>query len=208
MFTSTTILIFICSSVLLTLAPGPDIIFTMTQGITKGKKVGVLTAIGLTLGNSVHTIAAAFGLSIVFRTSLIAFILFKILGGVYLLYLAYKAYRFRKAPISINISNNIDTKYIVAKGFLMNVLNPKVALFFLAFLPQFVNYNIGSIPIQMVILGLIFMLQVAIIFSSIGYFSGYFGDWVMKRPKISENLNLISSVIFLLLAIKLLTASK
>lgn len=202
-------LLFITSSILLILASGPDIVFTITQGITNGRKAGFITAIGLCLGNSVHTMAAAFGLSVIFKTSELAFVLFKTFGALYLFYLVLKAIKHRNDPLVANTDNNaVNHRGLLLRGFFMNVLNPKVALFFLAFLPQFVNPEYGNIPLQMILLGFIFMILVAIIFGSIGYFAGSLGDWILKKPGFAKILNLASATIFCGLGIKLITSRR
>ncbi len=170
MFSLASLLVFITSSIMLILAPGPDIVFTITQGVTNGRKAGFFTAMGLCLGNSVHTMAAAFGLSIIFKTSEVAFVLFKTLGALYLFYLAFQAVKHRNDPLVVNQDkSNVKHSSLLMRGFFMNILNPKVALFFLAFLPQFVNAQYGNIPLQMITLGLIFMVLVALIFGTLGY---------------------------------------
>lgn len=209
MFSLSVLLMFIGSSILLILAPGPDIIFAVTQGITNGRKAGFLTAMGLCLGNAVHTLAAAFGLSIIFKTSEVAFLLFKTFGAVYLFYLAYKAIKHRNDPLAVNKADReVNHRSLVFRGFFMNVLNPKVALFFLAFLPQFVNPEYGNVPFQMILLGLMFMILVAIIFGSLGYFAGSFGDWVLKKPGFSKWMNLASATVFGALGLKLITSRR
>lgn len=209
MFSLSVMLLFITSSILLILAPGPDIIFAVTQGITNGRKAGFFTALGLSLGNAVHTLAAAFGLSIVFKTSEVAFLLFKTFGALYLFYLAYKAIKHRNDPLHVNTADKeVNHKRLILRGFFMNVLNPKVALFFLAFLPQFVNPQYGNVPLQMILLGLTFMLLVAIIFGSLGYFAGTFGDWVIKKPGFSKMMNLASATVFCALGLKLITSRR
>lgn len=209
MFTTSTLLLFITASILLILAPGPDIIFTITQGITNGRKAGFFTAIGLCLGNSVHTMAAAFGLSVIFKTSQVAFVLFKTLGALYLFYLAYQAIKHRNDPlVENNEENKVNHKDLLLRGFFMNVLNPKVALFFLAFLPQFVNSEYGNIPFQMILLGLIFMVLVAIIFGALGFFAGSFGDLILKKPNFAKTMNWASATVFLGLGVKLLTSRR
>ncbi len=209
MFSLSVLLLFITSSILLILAPGPDIIFAITQGITNGRKAGFFTAMGLSLGNSVHTLAAAFGLSIIFKTSEIAFILFKTFGACYLFFLAYKAIKHRNDPLVVSEADSeVNHRGLILRGFLMNVLNPKVALFFLAFLPQFVNPEYGNVSLQMILLGLIFMVLVAIIFGSLGYFAGSFGDWILKKPGFSKLMNMTSATIFCALGVKLITSRR
>ncbi len=200
---TSSLLLFLSASLLLILAPGPDIIFTLTQGITHGKKAGIFTALGLAAGNSLHTAGAALGLSIIFKTSMFAFITLKIIGVCYLLYLSWQAIKHRNDPVifenDFSVSSN---RSLFFKGFLMNMLNPKVAIFFLAFLPQFISSGKNNAAIQMVSLGIIFMIMVAVIFGTIGYFAGAFRT-VLAKSKAAEYLNLSAAAIFILLSVKL-----
>ncbi|PID48272.1 MAG: threonine transporter RhtB [Proteobacteria bacterium] len=168
------VLSFLGASVLLALMPGPDNIFVLTQSLTRGQRNGIAISFGLSLGVLVHTTAAATGLSIVLKQSHIAFLVVKYLGAVYLFYLAFLATK--EEPICMD-ENDGKTKedglvFLIRKGFLMNVLNPKVTLFFIAFLPQFVSPNGFDIMLQMLILGLIFMIQAFVVFSSISILAG------------------------------------
>jgi threonine/homoserine/homoserine lactone efflux protein len=165
------LLSFLLASVLLTIMPGPDNIFVLTESLTNGKRHGIATAIGLSLGVLVHTFAAATGLSIIIQQSAIAFAVIKYIGAAYLFYLAFKGFNEKRPHITFNTANEaVQPKYfsIIQKGFLMNVLNPKVALFFIAFLPQFVNKSSFSVSLQMMVLGVVFMLQAMAIFTGIG----------------------------------------
>jgi len=213
MFTFTDISLFIGASVLLILAPGPDIIFTITQGISRGRKAGVMTALGLSLGNSVHTCAAALGISIIFKTSEIAFMAFKIFGASYLFYLAWKALRSRGGQDTLSTEKEKPaalpgTGQLILKGFFMNVLNPKVALFFLAFLPQFAKPEAGSVPLQMLFLGLIFILLVAVIFGFIGFNAGHIGNVLMRNPRVQRIMDYVCSCVFIGLALKLIITGR
>ena len=179
------ILSFIGASVLLALMPGPDNIFVLTESITKGKKNGIAISVGLCLGVLVHTLAAATGLSILLQQSATAFSIIKYLGAAYLFYLAFLA--FREKPLELDFSKNEKTKLVavaplIRKGFFMNVLNPKVSLFFIAFLPQFITHGGIDITIQMVILGFIFMTQALIVFSSIAVLASKLTRYV-NNPK-------------------------
>lgn len=205
MFDVATLLFFIGTAFILIIIPGPDLIFTITQGMTNGKRAGITTAMGLSFGNIVHTLAAALGLSLIIKTSVIVFTIFKTAGAIYLFYLAFKAIKHRKEPIDINIQKTNDSKGLFQRGLLMNILNPKVAIFFLTFLPQFVNYKSGYVPFQMCILGLIFIIMTAIIFSLLGYSSGIFRERLLKNPRFSEYMNITAAVIFIGLGLKLVT---
>lgn len=203
MFSSTTLLMFVGTSILLIVAPGPDILFVLTQGIASGKKVGVITALGLAAGNLVHTLAAAFGITLILQTSVLAFTLLKIFGVCYLLFLAYKAIKYRNAPIKLGGGKADPPSKVFAKGFLMNVLNPKVALFFMAYLPQFITHGGTSYAWQVIILGSLFILLVIPIFGCIGYFSGLIGVWLSTKKKFTYYMNLISAFVFVGLGLKL-----
>ena len=150
----TNLYMFIAASFLLCLAPGPDNIYVLTQGMTKSKKAAIVTTLGLTSGLIIHTSAAAFGISVIFQTSEIAFNIVKYVGAAYLLYIAYQAFKYRNEKLDLSVQNSSsELKKLYFKGFIMNILNPKVSIFFLAFLPQFVNTASGNVPMQMITLG-------------------------------------------------------
>jgi threonine/homoserine/homoserine lactone efflux protein len=169
------ILSFIGASVMLTLMPGPDILFVLTESITKGHRTGVLVSLGLGTGILIHTLAAATGLSLIIRQSALAFSVLKYFGAAYLFYLAYQTTKEKKPAVGkLTYVNKRNEKPfpLIRKGFLMNISNPKVSLFFIAFLPQFVTPEGLNITWQLIILGFIFMVQAVIIFSSVALLSG------------------------------------
>jgi len=169
------IISFIGASVLLIFMPGPDNIFVLTESLTKGHRNGIAISVGLCLGIMIHTTAAATGLSIIIQKSAEVFALIKYMGAFYLFYLAYKATKENNPSVVLNKDDNNERHSIlklVRKGLFMNVLNPKVALFFIAFLPQFTTNNGLNITIQMIILGLIFMTLSLVIFFLISMLSG------------------------------------
>lgn len=176
------VLSFLGASILLTLMPGPDNIFVLTESLTKGQRNGIAISIGLCSGVLVHTLAAATGLSIIIQKSALAFSVIKYLGALYLFYLAFKAYQDKAAPTNFSsqaTGNERERLFpLIKKGFLMNVLNPKVSLFFIAFLPQFVSTDGIRISFQMIVLGIIFMLQSLVIFGAIAVLSGRLTKYV------------------------------
>jgi threonine/homoserine/homoserine lactone efflux protein len=179
------ILSFIGASVILTLMPGPDNLFVLTESLTKGQKNGISISMGLSLGVLVHTLAAATGLSIIIQKSAFIFSIIKYLGAAYLFYLAFMSFKETKTDVNLESNDNItETKILplVKKGFLMNVLNPKVSLFFIAFLPQFISKDGYNVTLQMVILGLLFMLQAFLIFSLIAILSSKLTKYI-NNPK-------------------------
>jgi threonine/homoserine/homoserine lactone efflux protein len=204
---TSTLLYFLGASVALTIAPGPDNIFVLTQGIARGRKPAIVTALGMCSGLSIHTTAAAFGISAVFYSSVVAFNAVKYAGAAYLLYLAYKTLKERSAVKLLNPDAR-SAAALFKRGFIMNVLNPKVAMFFLAFLPQFVSPAAGYFQLQMLLLGLIFMVQAVIIFCLIGYFSGSIGSFILARPKIAKYFDWLTAGVFASLGVRLALAER
>lgn len=194
---------FITVSMLLTIAPGPDILYVITQSITQGKKAGIATASGLCTGLIVHTTAAAFGVSAILQQSAIAFQILKYAGAIYLFFLALKAFREKGHSFSDIAIKNKDTISLYRQGIFMNILNPKVGLFFLAFLPQFVNSKAGNVPGQMILLGVLFMLQTILIFSTVAIFAGILGKKILGRPGVVKYVNYAKASIFALIGVKL-----
>jgi threonine/homoserine/homoserine lactone efflux protein len=200
-------LCFLGASMALTIAPGPDNLFVLSQGLARGRKPAVATALGMCCGVSVHTSAAALGISALFYSSALAFNIVKFAGAAYLLFLAWKTLR---EPSSARLSQADERPLgrLFQRGFLMNVLNPKVAMFFLAFLPQFVTPDGGPPPVQMFGLGLAFMLQAACIFCAIAWLSGGIGRRILANPKRIRWLNWLAGGVFISLGARLALAQK
>lgn len=200
----TNLFMFIGASFLLCLAPGPDNIYVLTQGMTRSKKAAIVTTFGLCSGLIIHTSAAAFGISVIFQTSEIAFDIVKYVGAGYLIYIAYQAFKYRNEPLDLSVQNaSSELKKLYVKGFIMNVLNPKVSIFFLAFLPQFVTPANGNIPLQMITLGLVFMVMTIVVFSSIGIAGNLLSAKLLERPSIVKIMNMLTSFVLGSLAVKL-----
>jgi threonine/homoserine/homoserine lactone efflux protein len=196
--------LFIAASFLLCLVPGPDNIYVLTQGMTKSKKAAIVTTLGLTTGLIIHTSAAALGISVIFQTSEIAFDIVKYIGAAYLIYIAYQTFKHRNEALDLSVQNSSgELKKLYMKGFIMNILNPKVSIFFLAFLPQFVNTQSGNIPMQMIILGVIFMIITVVVFSSIGVAANMLSSKLLEKPNIVKYMNLLTSFVLVSLGLKL-----
>ena len=204
MIETSQILLFLAASFLLCLAPGPDNIYVLTQGITKSKKAAIITTLGLCSGLIIHTSAAAFGISIIFQTSEVAFNIVKFAGVAYLLYIAYQAFKYRNEPLDLSVQNSSsELKKLFLKGFIMNILNPKVSIFFLAFLPQFVNTANGNVPLQMIILGVLFMIMTVVVFSAIGVSGNLLSSKLLEKPNIVKYMNILTSFVLVSLSVKL-----
>lgn len=192
---------FLTASVLLTLSPGPDIIYVLVTGLSQGKRQGILLSLGLVTGIIIHTSLVAFGISALITTSETLFLLIKLAGVVYLLYLAFKIYR---GPATIDLqseNHKKNSQNYIKQGFLMNVLNPKVTLFFMAFFPQFLWDKTENTVIQFYILGLIFMLQAFIIFGTIAIFANKFYNFIQHYSKSALIFKYLQIIVFVSIAL-------
>ena len=200
---------FFSASLLLALVPGPDNIFVLTQSIFQGKKSGLVIMLGLCTGLIFHTLAVTFGVAVIFQTSVIAFTILKIVGAMYLLYLAWQIFNAPSEKIdNKNNSISIDYKKLYYRGIIMNITKPKVSIFFLAFLPQFTNPALGTVSLQMLFLGALFIIATILIFGSIALLSGSLSKVFNKSEKSQKFLNKLASFVFLGLAIKLITTKQ
>jgi len=195
--------LFFAASWILIITPGPDMIYVITRGISQGRKAGVISAVGVTLGILVHTIFAAFGLAMILRTSALAFLAVKFSGAGYLIYLGVKTFKNKSDFTFDNDKQKVGIRTIFVQGILSNVLNPKIALFFLAFLPQFVNPEHGSASIQMVYLGLTFALFGIVFLVLLGYFSGGMGSWLSNKQNYAEKIRWFTGSILIALGLRL-----
>lgn len=195
--------LFIAASWVLIVTPGPDMIYVITRGVSHGRKAGMISAVGVTLGILVHTIFAAFGLAIILRTSALAFLAVKFSGAAYLIYLGVRTFS-NKSDFTFSSDKPKDgIRKIFVQGLLSNVLNPKIALFFLAFLPQFVNPEHGSASVQMVYLGLTFALFGIVFLVLLGYFSGSIGAWLSNKQKLAEKIRWFTGSVLIALGLRL-----
>ena len=197
-----TIIAFVTASVVLSLVPGPDNIFVMTNSALKGWKVGFYITIGLCTGLIGHTILVAIGVSVIFQTSLLAFNGLKIIGACYLVYLGWLSLQSKELKIGSTASENANKSYFVT-GVVMNLTNPKVALFFLVFLPQFVNPINGSVTLQIFQLGFLFILSALCVFSSIAFLGSFLEGYLKKSTTVNKNINNLAALVYFALAINL-----
>jgi len=203
-----TISFFLVAAIGLAIAPGPDNIFVLTQSALHGRKAGLLITLGLCTGLIVHTSAVALGVAAIFATSAIAFNLLKIFGAAYLLYLAWQAFRAGTSDINNNDSPVLSASKLYKRGIIMNVANPKVAIFFLAFFPQFADPERGSLTLQIFFLGALFMLVTFVVFGAIAWFTGYLGDWLKASKRAHIIMNRVAATVFVALALRLAFAER
>ena len=198
---------FILASALLSIAPGPDNIFVLTQSALYGRKSGLLVTFGLCTGLIVHTTAVAFGIAVIFQTSVVAFTVLKIAGAVYLLYLAWQAFSASVSSLEGPHATQRTSWELYRRGIIMNITNPKVSLFFLAFLPQFASPEYGALAPQIFTLGALFIVVALVVFGVIAVLAGALGSWLNRSPKTQVYLNRIAGAVFTGLALKLVTSS-
>jgi threonine/homoserine/homoserine lactone efflux protein len=197
--------IFISINILLAFTPGPDNIYVLTQGITKGKKEVLVTVFGFCTGVVVHTLLATFGVSAIFQTSQLAFDIIKYIGAIYLIYLAYQAFKHRDTKLNLDSkSDSKSLKRLYVQAMFMNILNPKVALFFLAFLPQFVKPENSAIEYQMLTLGFLFLLVTVVVFSFIGISGNMLSKKLRENERLSVYLNTLTSFVLFGIGVKLI----
>ena len=200
--TSETIIAFIAASVILSFVPGPDNIFVMSQSALKGWRVGFFTTLGLCTGLVGHTFLVAIGVSVIFQTSAVAFNGLKILGALYLLYLGWLSFSNEEFTIGEVSDINTHQSYYIT-GVIMNLTNPKVALFFLVFLPQFIDVKLGSITSQITLLGGLFILTALYVFTSIAVLGSSLEKFLKQSKSITININKIAALVYFSLAINL-----
>jgi len=192
-----TLILFVSASTLLALAPGPDILFVLTQSMSKGSRSGIVIALGLCSGLVFHTTAVALGVAVIFQTSVWAFDLLK--------FMAFKDASKRKLESS---KSQLSLLSLYKRGILMNITNPKVSIFFLAFLPQFTNPEVGNVTGQIFTLGALFMLSAFGVFTVVSLLAGRVGAWFSKTKNGEKILNRVAGTIFAALAIKLALTSR
>ena len=195
--------LFIGVSWALVLSPGPDMFYVITRGMAHGRRAGMLSAIGVVCGILVHTTAAAFGLTLILQTSAFAFLVVKLVGAAYLVYLGLKAWR-EKSTFRLQVpAPTVTSRTLFWQGVLSNVLNPKIAIFFLAFLPQFVNQGSSDVAWQMIFLGMTFACFGLCFLLVVGYSSGTIGRWLTHQPHYAQFFQRLASGILVALGIRL-----
>ncbi|RFB77961.1 LysE family translocator [Methylovirgula sp. 4M-Z18] len=208
LLTATQSLAFLAAAVLITLSPGPDNLMVLSLGASRGHKRGMVFGLGCALGCLNHTLLAALGVSALIAASVVAFTALKIAGGLYLIYLGVRALKSRGSALAANNGGGSSEtlRALFLKGLFANSINPKVVLFFLAFLPQFVDTAQGHAGWQIAQLGLLFTLQAAVLFGTLGYFAGRVGQWLARNPKGGLWLDRVAGGIFVGLGLRLMVS--
>lgn len=199
----TSLLSFLTASILLTISPGPDIVYVLVKSMTAGKKAGFMISIGLVSGILVHTSLVAFGVAAIIQQSEFLFQIVQLLGAGYLLFIAFSVYR-SEYNFSLKTSEVIESNQkLLKRGFLMNVLNPKVSVFFLAFFPSFIWDTEAHITFQLYLLGGVFMLQALLIFSLVALSAGKIATYIQQNSRLLKVFKWVQIAVFVLIAFAL-----
>jgi threonine/homoserine/homoserine lactone efflux protein len=198
-------LVFIVSGIILNITPGNDTIYILSRSIAQGKKAGIISALGIGTGALTHTIMASLGLSVILSKSILLFDVIKYIGVIYLVFIGIKTIVAKSNPFKnqTDIEDLIDYRQIYKQGFFTNLFNPKVALFFLSFLPQFINPNINNTPIPFLILGVTFLTTGTIWCLFLAYASSFLSKTLRENDRISTITHKLSGMIFIGLGLKL-----
>ncbi len=198
---------FLLAASVITVAPGPDNMMVLSIGMAKGRLPGIAFGLGCALGCLSHTLLAVLGVSALIAASPEAFMALKVCGGLYLVWLGVNALRSAGgASVGKASDDRQSPRKLFLKGIVANAINPKVILFFLSFLPQFVVPGHGSVAAQMAWLGIIFTVQAGVTFGLLGYFSGTVGQWINTSPRLGTAMDRLTGVIFVGLGLRLIVS--
>ena len=201
-------LLFAFASLMLNITPGNDMIYVATRSINQGIKAGVISAIGISLGCLVHMAASILGLSSIIAQSALLFDIIKYAGAVYLVYLGVRAIISKPAEYKLKDSGDTDNRKVLMQGIITNILNPKVALFFLAFLPQFVNIKAGNVPLQLTLLGVWFNFSGTVVNILVAVTLGKMGNWLLNYPAFWKWQSKFTGGVLCALGLRLALASR
>ena len=199
---------FLITSLIVVLIPGTGVIYTVSTGLTQGKKASLYVALGCTLGIVPHLLATILGLAALMHTSAVAFQILKWAGVVYLFYVAWGTWRDKSAFQLDDNPSKTHALGLISKAILMNVLNPKLTIFFLAFLPQFIPVNSTHVLAPMLLLSAIFMLMTLAVFVVYGLLAHTFRHFVVESARVQTFLRYGFTATFIGLASKLALTDK
>ena len=198
--------LFLATSIAITMAPGPDNLQVLARGISQGRAAGLVAALGFAAGITFHTTLAALGVAALLRSSPLAFEAIKLAGAAYLVWIGIKALRSQGLATAHERAPQ-PLMTVFRQSVLGNLLNPKVTLFFVVFLPQFVQTGgaqngAQSVTVQMLELGALFMLETLVVFSLFGVCAGMVGGWLRRRPRVGVWLDRLAGATFIALGIR------
>ncbi len=201
--TSTQLILFITTSLFLIATPGQDMILVMSRSIGLGQNAGVITAAGVSVGLLGHTILAALGLGAILQTSVVLFMALKFVGAAYLVYLGIKSFRAPLSSMTLSKGKKVSYRELFFQGAFSNVSNPKVAIFYFAFLPQFVSPESGQPTLMLLLLGVVFAVLTFLVKSPVALFAGKLSGWLRRNPSVESWLNRVSGMVLIGLGVRL-----
>ena len=201
MIDSASLLPFVLASLALLLAPGPAVLYIVTRSIDQGRMAGIVSVFGIGLGGLVHVLGAALGLSALLASSALAFTIVKYLGAAYLVYLGLRTLLAETESVSAARPARQPLNRVFRQGVIVNVLNPKTALFFLAFLPQFADPARGPVTLQIALLGLLFVTMAICTDGAYALLAGTLGDWLRNSRTFLNVRKYLSGSVYILLGL-------
>ncbi|MBZ5492754.1 MAG: LysE family translocator [Acidobacteriia bacterium] len=195
-------LAFLIAAFALNIAPGPDMLYVIGRSVSQGRRAGIVSSLGVFVGCWVHILAAAFGIAALLRSSPMAFNLVRYAGAAYLIYLGIKMLA-QKTDLAAQQLKSESLTSIFRQGAITNMLNPKVAIFFLAFLPQFIDARRGSVALQIIVLGLIFNVGGTLVNLAVAYAGGTLGELLRRNQSIARLQRRFTGLIFVGLGLRL-----
>ena len=201
MFDTASLTIFILAALALLLMPGPAVLYIVGRSIEQGRLAGIVSTLGIALGSTAHVVFAALGLSALLMQSALAFSVVKYLGAAYLIYLGIRTFMSKEEAGELQPPTHMRYSRLFAQGFIVNLLNPKTALFFFAFLPQFVSPAQGSVVLQITILGVIFVGMAIVSDSIYALVAGTAGEWLSGNRQVARAQKYLAGTIYLSLGI-------
>lgn len=199
---------FFAAALALNLTPGADMTYVLARSVAQGRPAGLASALGIFGGSAIHTLLAAVGVSALLATSEIGFLVLKYLGAAYLLYLALRSFLKREEPLGMTVPQPDRLRRILFEGLLVNLFNPKVALFILAFLPQFVQPEKGAVWAQIVFLGTCFNISGTIVNALVAAAAARLSERLRRSVSLRQWMNRITGTILGALAIRLVLSSR
>ncbi len=199
----TQVILFILASLVVILTPGQDMVLVLSRGVTQGSRAGMVTAAGISLGLLGHTLLAAFGLGSLLLASELLFTILKYVGAAYLIYLATRLIFSQSTAFELSTSQSMPIRQLFLGGAICNLSNPKITIFYFAFLPQFISRDIQNPTSQLLLLGVGFSALTLLIKGPIGYFSGVSSSWFRSRPMVIQWINRTSGLVLIGLGVKL-----
>jgi len=196
------VMLFLFAAILISLVPGPDNVFVLAQSAMNGRLAGLFVTLGISTGLLVHTAAVSLGVAAITTSYEPVFAAIKLCGTAYLLYLAYRMFRTSDTALSPQ-ETSLSAERLYLRGLFMNVANPKVMLFYLAFLPQFADPAHGSLALQLAVLGAMMALTAAVVFGVIAVGGGALGNWLHRKPGARIWIGRVAGVVIAAFALRL-----